>query len=249
MVDGAFMLELVAGLFYCLASLLLLRLAARTRQLPERLLGFSFLAYGVSYVFFQLPFFPMFEDYWVSFSILGRVFTALGVVTSGQFTRTVFRPTETWARRFVFTSVLLVLFGILISGAEGDWEGLRFLSGVGVWMEWAGTTAVAAWIAVEGFLKYRDMSKRVTFGLASPVIANRFFLWGVFGLMQLLAMMVLIPMYIGYEQTGAFSTWADASLGVLEMLAIFSVWLAFFPPAFYAGWIERRSTSQGLEAA
>ena len=49
------MLELLAGIFFVVAAVPLLRLAGRTQQIPERILGIAFLLMGVSYLFYESP--------------------------------------------------------------------------------------------------------------------------------------------------------------------------------------------------
>jgi len=47
-VEAAFILELLAGIFFVVAAISLLFLAARNQQIPERILGITFLLMGVS---------------------------------------------------------------------------------------------------------------------------------------------------------------------------------------------------------
>ena len=60
--DAAFILELLAGIFFVLAAIPLLRLAARNQQLPERILGITFLLMGslemLTIAMIWLVFFP-----------------------------------------------------------------------------------------------------------------------------------------------------------------------------------------------
>ena len=83
-------------------------------------------------------------------------------------------------------------------------------------------------------------------GLCEPLVCNRFLLFGLFGVTQILAILFEIPMYIEYATTSSFSHWMDQVLGALEMLTISCIWLAFFPPAAYRGWIQ---TAQAMPAA
>ena len=50
--EAAFILELLAGIFFVAAAVPLFRLAGRTQQVPERILGITFLLMGVSYLLF-----------------------------------------------------------------------------------------------------------------------------------------------------------------------------------------------------
>jgi hypothetical protein len=48
--EVAFIFELLAGIVVVVAAVTLLRLARRTQQIPERILGITFLLMGVSYL-------------------------------------------------------------------------------------------------------------------------------------------------------------------------------------------------------
>ena len=99
-------------------------------------------------------------------------------------------------------------------------------------------------VGVEGFLGYTRTIKQVKFGFSDPLVANRFLLWCIFGVMQVCTMIVEIPMNIGFETHGVFTAWPDAAMGVFEVLTIAIVWLAFFPPAFYRNWINGRAPAE-----
>jgi hypothetical protein len=77
-------------------------------------------------------------------------------------------------------------------------------------------------------------------GLSDPLVPNRYLLFAGFSLAQLTTIVLLVPMYIGYEtDNSGFTDTTDQLMGSLEMLTIAIIWLAFFPPRFYRGWIER----------
>ncbi len=101
MEDSAYLMQLLVGFFYTAASVPLFRLSARSGQRPERLLGFAFLCYGASYLFYQLPYPLNSESLLVPLSFLGRLATAVGVVACALFTRLVFRSDAAWARWLV----------------------------------------------------------------------------------------------------------------------------------------------------
>ena len=55
MEDSAYLGELLAGVFYSVAGYRLLRLALRTQEKPERVLGLTFLLMGASFLLYQIP--------------------------------------------------------------------------------------------------------------------------------------------------------------------------------------------------
>src|SRR5262249_38139567 len=88
------------------------------------------------------------------------------------------------------------------------------------------------WTAIEGFVHHRLALRRLALGLADPVIANRFLLWGVFGLMA-----------SGINATSALANYLalDPSRSPVVLMpmrllggpACIAMDCAFSPPAWY----------------
>ncbi len=56
--DHAYIGELLAGIVYLIVGVRLLRLAQRTREVPERLLAAMFLLSGASYIVYSMTHLP-----------------------------------------------------------------------------------------------------------------------------------------------------------------------------------------------
>jgi hypothetical protein len=243
-VGSSVLMQTIAGFIYLGLSVSLLRHASRNGQLPERLLGWAFLMYGLSYMFFGAPALPALAPCFSPFNFLGRFVTGLGVVATAWFTWLVFRKDAAWARWLVIGCTLLTFGGLGVSAWEGDWEGLDPLNYVGFPLEWLGETIPIVWVAVEGYLHYRGAKKRVKFDLCEPIVANRFMLWCLFGLTQTVSMCVYMWMNIDFAVRGSIGTLVDTVLGISEMSTITTAWLAFFPPAFYRSWLAKDAVAQ-----
>lgn len=241
MEDSAYLVQFLLGFFYTAASVPLFRLSARSGERPERLLGFAFLCYGVSYILYQIPYVLGWEALLSPLGFIGRIAMAAGAIASAMFTRLVFRGDAAWAGWLVRGCIALIALGLLLSIRNGDWEGLAPLSNPGFWLDTAGIAIPLAWVGVEGFLSYARSRKRVKFGLCHPAVSNRYFIWGLFGCAQLATMAVMIPMCIGWETQGIIWSWADTAMGAAEVLSVGTVWLAFFPPSFYRRWVARNA--------
>jgi hypothetical protein len=238
--EAAFLLELLAGIFFIVAAVPLLRLARRTQQLPERILGITFLLMGVSYLFYEIPFALESEALLVPFSLVGRLLWNASVVTTAAFTRVVFHPDQRWAGALVRGIVILLFAGLAVSFHHGDLEGMAPIGNPGFWLEWVGQVIPFVWIAVDALTEYSTARRRARIGLSNPLVANRYLLFAGFGLVQLATIVLLIPMYIGYEtDNSGFTDTTDQLMGSLEMLTIAMIWLAFFPPRLYRRWMER----------
>lgn len=226
-----------------LVGLRVLLLARRTRGVPELLMGAGMvLIAAVGYPATMLAGFggpagamnlPLY--------VLGSFVTQFGIALIYAFTWQVFRPAEGWAKALLAAGSALMLLSLVqtatsIARAEPtipsyiaarEWLGLGMI----------GYTAGFLWTAVEGLVHYRSALRRVAFGLADPVVANRFLLWALFGLMA-----------VGINFASALGNWMgiDPSrspvvlvpMGVLGGIASVAMSLAFFPPARYLGWLR-----------
>jgi hypothetical protein len=241
--ENAYVVELLAELLYLPAAALLLRLAAQTGKLPERLLGLTFTCMSGSYLLYEAPYFLGLEAYELQFVVAGRIVYGAGCITIAFFTRAVFRPRERWAGVAVGVCVALMLFGFALGCATGDLEGAS-LGNPGFWIEWGAQMFPTLWLAAEGFSHYRSAHRRLRIGLSDPHVCNRFLLWGLFGLAQLGSGVAVLWMYAVYTVDGHISIAADVMLGGVEIISIALVWLAFAAPAFYRRWIEHLTSAE-----
>ena len=238
--SAAFILELLAGIFFVIAAVPLLLLASRNQQAPERILGITFLLMGVSYLFYETPYALDNEALIVPFSLVGRLLWNASVVTTAAFTREVFHRDKPWAGPLLWSVVVLLIAGLAISAQQGDLEGMAPIGNPGFWFEWVGQVIPFVWVAAASLTAYVSASRRARIGLSDALVSNRYMLFACFGLLQLATIVLLIPMYIGYESSnGGFTDGMDQLMGGLEMLTIGIIWLAFFPPRIYRSWVER----------
>ena len=235
--ENAYLVEALAGVLYLPVAARLLWRALKTGQVPERLLGATFGLYGLSYILFELP--ELFElgsaDSTLYF--LGRVALDAGSYLIALFTLRVFRPRDGWAEWVNMFVGFFLVAGLALSGLRGDWQGSE-LGGVGFWLEWIGQLIPCVWVCAEGLLHYTVSEKRRALGLSSRATAQRFLLWGVFGIAQIGATVSILPLYSAYDRDGYISTSMDAMLGGFELLSIAAVWMVFYPPARYRRWLE-----------
>jgi hypothetical protein len=238
MEDHAYIGELLAGIVYLIAGFWLLRLGRRTREVPERLLGATFLAMGVSSAFYVLPNLPAFESLWTPLNFAGRVGFLPAAVMLALFTRLVFRPDTRWGAWLVWGCAILLVTGVAGSAWGGDWEGFS-ISNRWFWLEWVGFTVPFGWAGSEAFIQYRRSRRRLDLGLCNPLVCNRYLLWALFGALQTVSSLVLLPQYSEYETTSQFTATWDALYGASVIASLVTIWLVFFPPAFYRRWVQR----------
>jgi hypothetical protein len=231
----------------------LLSLARRTRQISELVLGLSLvLMMGIAY--------PL--------MILARNEELIGLVSAGilmvvgsaalnasiflifLFTWKVFRPDAGWARALAFgcvplfaLHVLAVAYLVTTRGgigaalAETNRSGLLVLALDGV---------AYAWTAVESWRYHTLLRRRLSLGLADPVLCNRFLLWAlmasvtVFGV---LANMAFLAGDVDVLRT-PLAVLVTAGTGLCQAALLY---LTFLAPARYTDAIRRRANTAARE--
>jgi len=246
--DAEYLFEFIAGLFYLIVAVQLLRLAAASHESSQRLLGIAFLFFGVSYVFTEAPF--AFEPGTFSIPTLfaGRLLYDVGAVVLALCNREMFQKGERWAAWLVVGLAAMLAAGVGISLRGGDWEGAEPLGNVGFWLEWIGQLGAFVWIAIEACVQCSKARKRAALGLCEPAAFHRYLLLSLFGFIEVCAFFAMIPLYVIYETQNRFYVWMDVLLGMCEILPVLLVWLAFQPPASYRAWIDRCSARKARGA-
>jgi hypothetical protein len=236
MTEGAYLVQIIAAVFFLIVGIRLLRLSRRTGEAPEKLLGIYFVLGGLAYGVWQLPEILSNEAIMNPTDLTAWAIYSAGVVPFMLFTRLAFRPTSAWANWLVVSCTLSLFIG------TGAW----MIQGYGVyavgsplyWANWMGYTVPCIWLSVEAFLAYGSASRRVRVKLCDRVVANRYLLFGCFGIFQTLAC-ITDPFMLFQEGVGvATSAGFDGLLGAFEMAAIAMLFFAFFPPAFYERWLS-----------
>jgi hypothetical protein len=163
----------------------------------------------------------------------------MGVFPYLVFIRSVFRPDGAWTGWVVGVCSVFLLAGMAEASITGRSDPV--LDNPWFLIEWVGYTTPCAWICWEAMLVRRGAQKRARIGLCPPIVANRYLLLALFGGFQTLA--CLADLYWGYDMIAseAISMVSDALLGGSEIASVAVLWLAFFPPPFYADWITRRA--------
>jgi hypothetical protein len=240
--QSIYLFDNLTGILYLAVGIRLLALYTRTRQKPELLLGINYLLFSASFIIYELPdTVGRGLDYeWCGLG--GRVAFALGIIPLLLFTTRVFRPGERWAEWLVWGNLAVLFGGVFFSVLGGDFEGFT-LDNPCFWFEWVGYTVPFAWIAAEALGAYIAAKKRVRLGLCKPVVANRYGLWVLFGVLECANSIAVIFLYRAYAITQAWPAWGDYLAGGLETAATGTLWLVFFSPAFYQRWVERSSSA------
>jgi hypothetical protein len=239
MEENAYITSIIAGTFYLIASLRLIRLNQRTRERPELLFGLYFGFSGAYYIIFNLPSIFGFEPWAITAEWMVEWIYVLGVFPYLFFLRSVFRPDSTWAGALVGLCSALLIMGTALGAIAGN--AIYAIDSPWFLVQWAGYTVPCAWMCVEAMLSRQGARKRVRLGLCEPIVANRYLLLAFFGGFQFFACLADLSFAADISGNQAISMISDVLLGSSEIASVAVLWLAFFPPPFYANWITRRA--------
>jgi hypothetical protein len=214
----------------------LLGLAARTRRAPELFLGFAMAFPLVGYMFGVVgtAIGRGIPARWVA-EVAGT-FCDLGFVATVGFVWLVFRRQERWAKALS----LLLSCGFVA---------MPFVNHFVAWEGGVPSALVArsvlrtfcySWAALESLRYAGLMRRRVRFGLAEPLVADRFSLWGLAHLglaLMLLFVMFGVKLHLSGAHFASIFTFLGFSIGLIAAVPFI---LSFFPPDRYVLYIERR---------
>lgn len=230
----------LAGASFIVVSLVvgirLLRLAARTRRLPELAVGLAlFLMGGFGWPLIVVAQQATALPDWArsGLALLSTILMSVGETSLALFTWRVFRPEAGWARALV----LLVGLGFascIVGQAFVPGYPAIALEGAAPWLAFRILPIVClGWTGLESAWHARGCLRRRRIGLADPVVANRFVLWAV---CTLTSALLTVATVIG-GPTFQTSLAGIALLAPASLVAALALWFAFLPPAFYQRWL------------
>jgi len=159
-----------------------------------------------------------------------------------SFTRLVFRPHSRMVRGGIVAAALLMLSGLAIGTAQGDWLGYRS-DRIWIWLETGPQLLAYAWTWLESGLHYARMRRRLAHGLADPLVTNRLLLWALYGA-AMLGAGVFYLISIGVASfSGDYPFALDLAMICCTSASCGAIWLAFYPPRAYRRWLA--SASEG----
>ena len=160
----------------------------------------------------------------------------------------VFWPGQRWPLALGAVFLAAMLTGAVGYAASGVLATGRYRGGW-VWLLYAGMLATNLWVAIEPLLYHAKLKKRIPLGLAEPIVADRFLLWGL-GSLARAAMIVMGPLSeLALDRLGADARLSYSSLmlvlaSLLGLATSLAYWLTFNPTHAYARWVERRYRAQ-----
>jgi hypothetical protein len=224
----------------------LLLVARQTRQSPELLIGIGIFVYSSlalpALLAMGLPGMPLGLTRGFQLTQQFANFASLAAII--LFTWRVFRPEAGWARLLAYSGIAVALFaswgsvsvGPRAPGATAMPPEVRPYVSLMV-VVWG---VAFLWTGVESLRFHAKMRRRLSLGLADPLVCNRFLLWAIWGI----SCCVLDLVNLGYNLTGLDFSRHPAPLLTICISCFVSsaVWyLAFFAPDGYARLVASRA--------
>ena len=249
-------LYLLGTLAFVLVSLVigvrLVLLSRRTGQRPELLLGLGILGtavlgYGplIVSMIIRGPENENVTPMALGLTALGKFLHNAGLTLVLYFVLTVFRPDDGRARALFLGAMAVLWTGMIGLGVTTGYRD-PLERNLFWWLEYAIIWTYPLWGAFESFRYHRLMRKRQRLGLADPIVANRFLLWGLASLGTFAAtwlaswpMVLADPRSVAHLQT--FNYLATAAVGIATV-TVYS--LAFLPPAGYRRWVAAKAAAE-----
>ena len=237
--QNAYIMESIAGAACFLLGVRLYRRGRQSAQLPELFLGVTLLIWAVGYGLYDIPYAFVESDERIPafFSYASILAFSLGNVVLAIFAKEVFRKREHWAGWVVVAVAVCAVLGAAGSAWVGDWEQIDPLDNPGYWPQLLANFIPSFWLGADGLADFFGARKRTALGLGDPLIRHRILLLGLTGaLWAVLEVVILIQDFI-YINVGDWSLALGIANGLLEIIPVAMLWLAFCPPAAYRRWI------------
>jgi hypothetical protein len=235
-----FIVSLVVG-----ARLLLLWW--RTRQLPELLIGIGVLGIGpVGYGFAVAARLVIESKPGVAAALatIGALAVAIGAGAKFTFNWRVYHPESRAVGLIPMVAAPVLLAAWLTELASGGFVFIDATTSPTL-IRTSLQIACLLWGSGEALRYWTLMRRRVRLGLADPVVANRFLLWGVgAGAAGVGSFIGIAAQLLGGADAGQAS-WVMVSSSLHGLVAAVALWFAFVPPAFYRRYIESRAPRLG----
>lgn len=232
------LLSLVAAF---VLGLRLLRLASKTRGVPELAMAGSFLLggfLGFMLILIGNPAAGLDFDASLSEMLfrLGISLLGVGVCCTYIFVWQTFHPRSAAVRALTLSAMACILGSLWAIWSAPIVEAL--ISPVNLFGE-ALRTGGLLWGSMEALRYYAAMRRRLALGLADPVVTNRFLLWGI--AMGAGVITSLTGLFMTLSGLVSPESWPYLFLGIFATVSPVAQWLAFFPPRGYCEWVQGAS--------
>jgi hypothetical protein len=241
MEQNAYVMEAIAGVIYLVLGLRLCWRSRRSVRLSDSFIGLALLTWALGYALYDIPYAFVESDELIPplFSFTSILAFNLGNVILAMFTQEVFRKRDHWAGWLVVAIAVCLLLGAVGAVWSGDWELIDPLENFGYWPQTLANLVPTAWLGYEGITHFFNTRRRLALGFGEPLDRHHILLLGLAGALWAVLELVIVVQDFVYINVGDWSGALGIANGLLEIVPMIILWMAFFPPAPYRRWIER----------
>jgi hypothetical protein len=214
------------------------------RSVPELALAAFFLFGGAVTFGFDLAAREFLADsleWQARFRTVSNLGARVPAVAIALFTWRVFRPTDRWAAllfSLIAGTMLVLSVNHLIVGHSTPGSGPAFWVGV------LTTLVGLGWAMADSFAYYCSSVRRLTLGLTTEVVSNRFLLWSIWSGTAMLIVLAKVSTILLFDVDGPFTP-ARGAVTVFQSMVgltcVTALTLTFYPPTAYKRWVESRA--------
>ena len=218
----------------------MLSLTWRTREFPEAAIGVHILVLmlGYSVEFIGIEGADRLGLFAVMLRGIGNLCYAIAIMVYLLFTWRVFRPTSVVAAVVAWGCIFSLVVGwsgeVLTS--HFDFGAARFAA-PWFWLAFIPRLVCMGWATGEALLEYRRARRRTRLGLSEPLVTNRFLLWALAAMSELLIYAAVMVGIVRGSPADFLTGNTALFVSALGMSAAVTILLAFLPPRAYRSWI------------
>ncbi len=238
-------LRSAGGLATCIVggalAIRMLRLAGRTRELPELTIGLHMATLVVGYLMEFAG-----REIASSQPTLGlwlrgtaNLLYAVCIFVYLLFTWKVFASKRRWAPVAVVAMTLALVVGWSgeVWTTDFDFSEARFAA-PWFWIAFVPRIIGVGWASAEAIAHHVKLRRRMRLGLANPLATNRILLWALAGLSEGLIYVAVTITILAGQPDGFLNGDAALWVSAFGVSGAACMWLGFFPPRRYQCWIE-----------
>jgi hypothetical protein len=228
------------GIVSVLVGFRMLWLTWRTREFPEAAIGVHILllmlGYAVEFVGIEAA--SRLGPTAALLRCIGNLCYVFSILVYLLFTWRVFRPESRLAQVVAVGSIFALIVGWSgeVFTSHFDFRAERFAA-PWFWIAFIPRLVCMGWAAGEALQEYTRARRRLRFGLTDPVVANRFLLWGLAAISELLIYVVVMVSILRGVPADFLNGTAAIFVSAFGLSAAVTVLLAFLPPRSYRRWV------------
>ncbi len=221
----------------------------RTRALPELLLGLGVL--GIGPVGFGLIVLAAVAgahqpDAPSLLAGLSALAVGGGAAAKAIFNWKIYHPSSRAVAAIAFAAIALLVLAIVGDARSTGFAPAAWMQPGWILVRQGVQVGVLLWGACEALRWWLRMRRRLRIGIADPLVANRFLLWGIGAGMAGSGSLIGMLVGLAYGQPMNELPLLTLVLSICGLVAAVALWLAFAAPAWWKLWIRNQAPNASM---